>query len=183
MKSLRLAPVVLAPLVLLACGQAGDTDGADTASMDAGTDTAAMADTAAQSGMITLEARNQSGISGTAHTERAMGDSTVVVLELEGLEEDSEYPAHVHSGSCADGGPVAVPLNPVTGGAEGSGTSRTTIDVTQFSDTLTYFVQAHQPGGQPAACANVPTEEPQEGEMSGDDGEMEGGTEGSGAGA
>lgn len=169
----RLAPAVLAPLVLLACGEAGQTDGADTASAEAGTDTAAMADTAARSGAIQLEARNQSGITGSAWTEAGSGDSAVVVLELQGLEEGSEYPVHVHEGRCASGGPVAAPLTAVSGGGDGSGTSRTTISTTQFSDTLEYFVQAHLPDGTPAACADVPTQEPQKSKASSGGGEMD----------
>lgn len=162
MRLLRLAPVVLAPLLLLACGEAGDTEGADTASMDAELDSAAMADSARQSGSLELEAKNQSGVTGTAHTEPAPGDSAVVVLELDGLDEGSEYPAHVHQGTCDEGGPVAAALNAVTGGADGTGTSRTTLSTTQFEDTLRYFLQAHLPDGAPAACADVPAASPQD---------------------
>ena len=155
MRHLKAMLVLLTPLALAACGEAGEMDEAPADTAAAETDTAA--DTAEARGALQLEPKNESGITGEAYTEAAPGDSAVVVLELEGLEEGTEYPAHVHSGRCETGGGVAAALNPVTGDAEGAGTSRTTVATAQFSDTLDYYVQAHLPDGTPASCANVPT--------------------------
>lgn len=150
--SLRLAPALLLPVVMLTCGEpGGQTEGADTTSVDS-----AGADSVARSGSIEFESLNESGVTGTAHTERAAGDSAVLVLELQGLEEGTEYPAHVHQGTCEAGGPVAAPLEHLMGGADGAGSSRTTLSTAQFSDTLSYFIQVHAPGGKPAACVDVP---------------------------
>lgn len=150
--SLRLAPALLLPFVMLACGErGGQNEGADTTSVDT-----AAADTAARSGSIEFQSKNESGVTGTAHTERAAGDSATLVIELQGLEEGTEYPAHVHQGTCEAGGPVAAPLEHVMGGADGAGSSRTTLSTTQFSDTLGYFIQVHAPGGQHAACVDIP---------------------------
>lgn len=163
----RLVPALLLPMALLACGEGGQTDGADTAAAEA--DTAAT-DTAARSGSIQLQAKNNSGITGTAHTERAAGDSAVLVLQLDGLEQGEQYPAHVHRGTCEAGGPVAVGLTAVSGE---TGTSRTTVAPAQFADTVRYFIQVHLPGGTPAACVNVPAAAP---------GSASGGQQGAGSG-
>ena len=153
MRHLKAMLVLLAPLALAACGEAGQTDEApaDTA---AEMDTAA--DTAEASGALQLQPKNESGITGEAYTEAAPGDSAVVVLDLQGLDEGAEYPAHVHEGTCEGGGGVAAALSSVTGGADGSGTSRTTLATADFSETDPYFVQVHLPDGTPASCANVP---------------------------
>lgn len=156
MRYLRFLLVLLAPAAVAACGEAGQTGDAPA---DSAAEVDAAADTAETAEALQLEPLNESGITGEAYTERAPGDSAVVVLELQGLEEGSEYPAHVHDGRCETGGGVAAALNPVTGGAEGSGASRTTVATDQFSDTLDYYVQAHLPDGTPASCANVPTAE------------------------
>lgn len=158
MRHLKSLLVLLAPLALAACGEAGQTDEAPADTAAAETNTAA--DTAGARGALQLEPKNESGVTGEAYTEAAPGDSAAVVLELDGLEEGAEYPAHVHEGTCEEGGGVAAALNPVTGGADGSGTSRTTLATEGFSETDPYFVQVHLPDGTPASCANVPQASP-----------------------
>lgn len=98
-----------------------------------------------------------------------------VVVELEGLEAGQTYPVHVHRGSCAEGGPVLIPLESVEAGASGSGSATTTISGRQLAEAMekmesegegemegeghehpSVFIQAHQPGGTPAACGDVP---------------------------
>lgn len=156
----RILLALLTPLALAACGEAGQSGDMESDTAAAEMDTAAAADTGQQRGALQLEPRNESGITGEAWTEAAPGDSAVIVVELQGLEEGSEYPAHVHEGRCEGGGGVAAALSPVTGGADGSGTSRTTLATAQFSEADPYFVQVHLSDGTPAACANVPQASP-----------------------
>lgn len=103
---------------------------------------------------IPLEEVNGSGVSGEAmamHTE----ESVTVVIEVEGLPEEREYAAHVHEGSCAEGGPVAEPLNPVLGLADGTGSSTTILEPDALSPDEPHFIQVHGEGGTPIACGDV----------------------------
>jgi len=103
---------------------------------------------------VTLEPVDDSGVSGQAtvmHTE----DELVVVLELEGLPEAGEFAAHIHAGSCAEGGPVAVPLNDVIADEEGFGTSTTALDADAIDHDGEYFFQVHSADGPPIACGDL----------------------------
>lgn len=101
-----------------------------------------------------------------------------VVVRLEGLEAGQTYPVHIHQGSCAAGGPVLMPLESVEAEPSGSGSATTTISARQLAEAMekmeaggegemegeghehpTVFIQAHQPGGTPAACGDVPMDD------------------------
>lgn len=95
-----------------------------------------------------------------------------VVVELHGLASGQSYPVHVHRGSCAEGGPVLLPLESVAAGSEGAGSSTTTLTASDLAAAMekaesegedteghehpSLFLQAHRPGGTPAACGDVP---------------------------
>jgi hypothetical protein len=103
---------------------------------------------------VALEPVDDSGVSGhatTTHTE----DEVVVVLELEGLPAAGEYAAHIHSGSCAEGGPVAVPLNDVIADEDGMGTSTTVLDADAMDHDEPRFFQVHSADGPPIACGDM----------------------------
>lgn len=155
----------LTPLValtvagLFACG-GGET--ADSGEMEAGggaSEEAAgqMQQTpgAADSVQVTLEPKNQSGIEGTA-TIRHMADTVHVTLSLTGLTSGNSYPAHIHQGTCQEGGGVAAGLTAVEA-ADGSGSSETRVPASELSMDASHFVQAHLPDGTPAACADLPS--------------------------
>jgi hypothetical protein len=95
-----------------------------------------------------------SGVMGEAMVMRS--DETVVVaLELEGLPEEREYAAHIHRGTCAEGGPVAHPLNPVMGLDDGRGSSTTMFEADEISPDEPYFFQVHGGDGAPIACGDM----------------------------
>lgn len=109
-----------------------------------------------------------------------------VVLALDGLREGRTYPAHIHRGTCAEGGPVLIPLESVQADASGAGSSTTSISARQIREAMQemmgeregmmregmegrammgerghmkhppVFIMAHLPDGTPAACGDVP---------------------------
>ena len=154
------APLVgLAIAGLLACGggEAGGS-GEMEAEGQAMEDTAAgMQEAGADSVQIALTPKNESGIEGTA-TLRHRGDTVHVSLSLSGLESGSSYPAHIHQGTCQEGGGVAAGLTAVEA-SDGTGTSVTRIPAGDLDMEARHFVQAHLPDGTPAACGDLPSHE------------------------
>lgn len=147
MRTLRAVSLVLAGLVAVACAKKEQPPQA--ASSAAASTATAQADT------VTMTAKNNSGITGTAVATHT-ADSTTITVTLSGLKSGSSYPTHVHQGTCEKPGPVVTPLTSVSAGADGSGTSTTTIALGPL-DTVTkagnqLLVQSHQPDGTPAAC-------------------------------
>jgi Cu/Zn superoxide dismutase len=103
---------------------------------------------------VELEPVEDSGVSGQAtasHTETEV----TVVLEVEGLPGAGEYAAHIHSGTCAEGGPVAVPLSAVVAGDDGDGTSTTALDAEDMDHDGSHFFQIHSADGPPVACGDL----------------------------
>lgn len=103
-----------------------------------------------------------------------------VTLELEGLAAGQSHPAHIHRGSCDSPGGVAIPLEAVTAGDDGTGSSTTTITPEQMKEAHgggddakkgegkkkgekgkhhpSLLIMVHQPGGTPAACGDISAE-------------------------
>jgi hypothetical protein len=103
---------------------------------------------------IALSMMNESGVTGEAMAMHA-DDAVVVILELEGLPGEAQYAAHIHAGTCAQGGPVVVPLNPVAGLADGTGTSTTTLEADEVGTDTPHFIMIHGEGGTPIACGDM----------------------------
>lgn len=143
---------------LAACGGAGDGGMEDdTASMPESDAAATGAEEAAAMGAtVTLNALNESGITGTAEV-RGAGDDVEIEVSFEGLTEGETYPVHLHEGTCADGGGVAAPIGEVTGGADGTGSASATLAAADLSAEGSYYVQGHLPDGQPAVCGDAPS--------------------------
>ncbi|MFW6010764.1 MAG: hypothetical protein ACOC9H_02480 [Gemmatimonadota bacterium] len=143
---------------LAACGGAGDGGmEEDTASMQE-SDAAATGgeEAAAMGATITLNAVNESGITGTAEVGPD-GDAVEIEVAFEGLTEGETYPVHLHEGTCSEGGGVAAPIGEVTGGADGTGSASATIAADDLSADASYFVQGHLPDGDPAVCGDAPS--------------------------
>jgi hypothetical protein len=103
---------------------------------------------------IPLHEVNGSQVSGEAMAMHA-DDAVIVVIDLEGLPDEGEYDAHVHTGTCAEGGPVATPLNPILGLADGTGNSTTTLDADELPVGEPHFIQILGDGGSPLACGDI----------------------------
>jgi len=103
---------------------------------------------------IPLTAVGGSGVTGEAMAMHSQ-DVVMVILELDGLTAGMNHPAHIHAGTCAAGGPVAVPLTPVTGLANGTGASTTSLDADELRPSQSYFIQVHAGDGTPVACGDM----------------------------
>lgn len=152
------ALVALSFAGLIACGggEAGDSGQMEAGGQAAGEAAGQMEEStgAADSVQVPLAPKNESGIEGTA-TIRHMADTVHVTVRLNGLTSGNSYPAHIHQGTCQEGGGVAAGLTSVKA-ADGSGTSETRIPAGELSTDASYFVQAHLPDGAPAACGDLP---------------------------
>jgi hypothetical protein len=103
---------------------------------------------------VALEPVRDSGVFGQA-TALHGDEDVMVTLEVHGLPAAGEYAAHIHSGTCAEGGPVAVGLNPVIGNEAGHGTSTSTLDMGEMDHDQPYFFQVHSAEGPPVACGDM----------------------------
>ncbi len=97
---------------------------------------------------------NGSGVTGEAMAMHS-DDAVVMVIDVEGLPEEGEYAVHIHEGTCAEGGPVAEPLNPIMGLGDGTGTSTTTLEPDAIPEDEPHFIQVHGEGGTPIACGDI----------------------------
>lgn len=153
--SLLLVPL----LVIAACGAPEEDDalgGLEEAETPAETaEEMEMPEEAAPAEVsMMLETLNESGVTGTV-TVTHEGESVVVDVQVQGVSEGEELPAHVHEGDCATGGSVLVPLNAIAI-SDGSGSSSTTLEAAQVPEDQAAYVQVHAPDGQPVACADLP---------------------------
>lgn len=135
--------VALVSVAVLACS-GGESSRQDTGSdQDSGSQFSA-----------SVAPKNDSGMQG--HVMVAAGsDSLTIKLEVLGLEAGTEYTAHLHEGSCEQGGDVIAELNSPTVASVGLGSSLTALSPDAMQAGQPYFVQIHLPGGTPAACADV----------------------------
>lgn len=137
---------LVAALALVAC------DGGSQAPAEDSGETAGLPRT------VALAPMNHSGIMGTATLEEK-GESTTVVVTLEGGTPGTSYPSHIHEGICDAAGPVVVSLADVTVGQQGSGTSTTTVATKELQDAKkragSILVMSHLPTGAPAACGVI----------------------------
>ena len=141
-----LAMIVLAA----ACAKTDDAD-----------ETALPADTAATSPapgsgappaapvVVTLAAVENSGVAGEATATHSPTDVTVAI-NVTGAPA-GELPAHIHTGTCAAGGPVAVELTKVN-----NGSSSTTVPLSSLPANQASFVQVHDASGKAIACGDMP---------------------------
>jgi len=145
------AVFIALPFLLMGCGEAPPPPPVED-EMPVQEDVAPMDDIIHAE--IPLHEVNGSGVTGEAMAMHS-DDAVVVVLDLEGLPAEGEYAAHIHSGTCAEGGGVAAPLNPVMGLADGTGTSTTTLDPHDIPLDAPHFIQVHGEGGTPIACGDM----------------------------
>jgi hypothetical protein len=103
-----------------------------------------------------LEQKGNSGVTGEVSQTRTATDVTLEI-SLNGIKEGASYPAHIHTGTCATSGPVAVELNSIT--ATGTaGQSTTTVEIAKVPAQA--FVQVHDAAGTAIACSDLTTPAP-----------------------
>ena len=145
-RSAALALVTAGSFALVACS------GGDTSQQQASASGSGSASGSQYSGSVS--AMNESGMQGHV-TVSAGSDALTIKLEVLGLKGGTEYPTHLHSGTCEEGGEVVAELEPPTVASVGLGSSLTELSPDEMQAGQPYFVQLHQPDGTPAACANV----------------------------
>ena len=154
MKMNNLHIVALSVLFGLAACERETAENANTAADTAGDTLAARADTAmempTEPTTTDLDEVDNSGISGEATATHSRDEVTVSILLKEGARAEASYPAHIHTGNCRDGGPVAVELSPVQ-----NLQSSKTIPLSQLPANQPAFIQVHNEGGKPIACGNM----------------------------
>ena len=145
--------LALSVLFALAACERETAENADTAA-DTVADTLARGDSAmdmpAEPTTTDLDEVDNSGISGEAVATHSQNEVTVSILLKEGGKPNVSYPAHIHTGNCKDGGPVAVELSPVQ-----NLQSSKTISLSQLPADKPAFIQVHDEGGKPVACGNM----------------------------
>lgn len=143
----------LVTFLMLGCAQTEDEyddAAAEPAEMPAPASDAITPDYGPAAPVVTqLEALNNSGITGDVTATHTASDVTVQI-SLSGAAEGTTYPAHIHTGTCASGGPVAVELTAVS-----AGQSSTTVENSRLPADQPAFVQVHDAGGNPVACSNL----------------------------
>ena len=97
-----------------------------------------------------LDEVNDSDVSGEATATHAQDQVTVSILLKEGAQAGTEYAAHIHTGNCKDGGPVAVALESVR-----NLQSQKTIAASAIPADRPAFIQVHGANGQPVACGDM----------------------------
>lgn len=147
-----LAVALLLPLS--ACGG----DSGDSAPAASSTPAASPAPAAAPPAEVpgiplAFAALGESGVTGTGRLVDE-GESSLLTIELHGLPGAGSYNAHIHNGSCAEIGGVAVRLTAVTAGADGHGTSSTTFGTADLPEGM-LAVQVHGVDGPGIACADI----------------------------
>lgn len=93
----------------------------------------------------TLQPRNNSGVSGTVRAQAAVA-ATGVTITVTGATPNSHHPWHVHTGTCATGGPVygaATAYPALHIGANGGATATASIGVA-LNEEQRYHVNVHR---------------------------------------
>lgn len=122
---------------------------------------------AADTIMVELSSKNDSGIRARARLVHGE-DQLRVAIAAVGLDAGEEYPAHIHQGTCEEGGGVAAGLDPVQKESEedDAGTSISAVSAEELkeakdeveSEHPSFFLQIHLPDGTPAACGDIEKE-------------------------
>ena len=84
---------------------------------------------------FSLASVNNSGVSGSIKFEEADLGGTIVTIELNGTTSGASHPSHIHFNSAAEGGDIAISLNPVDGA---TGMSETYVETLDNGTGITY---------------------------------------------
>jgi hypothetical protein len=76
-----------------------------------------------------------SGVSGTVTFRKQSSTATLITIQLTGTVTGDSHPAHIHANTAANGGPIAVDFNPVSGA---NGKSETVVTELNDGTPVTY---------------------------------------------
>lgn len=103
---------------------------------------------------VRLTALSGSGVGGEVaamHTE----DAIVLVVEATGLPGPREYGVYLHRERCRDDGILAMPLNPIVGLPDSTGTSTTVLEPSDVAGAGPLSVRLVGVGNAPLACGEL----------------------------
>jgi hypothetical protein len=155
----------------IACGD-GDEDAGDgaaepTATVEEVAPTEPAADETPEAGAeiapITLDAMDDSGVTGTATVTQIGTDGTEVIVTIDGGLEPGSHQNHFHHGTCEAQGDVHVTLGELVAADDGSAETTTSFDPATnpddqpFSHWLAreHYIAAHAIDGTVVTCGNV----------------------------
>ncbi len=112
---------------------------------------------------LILSPKNSSSVTGNAMMNFIGVGKLQVQVQVSGLTPNSVHPEHIHGGTCSDGGPIIIPLNDLTAGADGKATSTTIINGPPWFTIPSrgWFINVHQGPtmsdgeAMPIACGDV----------------------------
>ncbi|WP_143959824.1 hypothetical protein [Litoribacter populi] len=85
--------------------------------------------------IYTLTAVSDPAISGNVIFRKEGPNSTRIMIELNGTQDGNIHPAHIHSNSVSQGGPIVIDLAPVDGN---TGRSKTLVTAFDDGNSVTY---------------------------------------------
>lgn len=83
----------------------------------------------------TLNALDNSGVSGSVIFRKMSATSTLIIVQLTGTKAGDSHPAHIHANNAAAGGPIVIDFTPVDGA---TGKSETTVTQLKDGTPITY---------------------------------------------
>ncbi len=128
------AALVLGSLVACGGDKGSAVDTTASSAMAASADSAAMmSPTAPGRWTATLASMAGTNVTGTASVMAgSSAGTTSTEITISGAPPNGEHPWHIHSGTCATGGPVVGPATdytPIKADASGNGTSTGTVNI------------------------------------------------------
>lgn len=99
---------------------------------------------------VGLDDVNDSGIEGEATATHGPNEVTVSILLKDKAQASVNYPAHIHTGSCEKGGPVAVDLGTVQ-----NLQAQKTVPLSSLPRDQEHYIQVHDASGKPVACGDM----------------------------
>jgi hypothetical protein len=145
----KLQMAAVAMIVMAAACAENETDDADLPADSAALTPATGSEAPPSAPVVTqLAAVGGSGVTGEATATHTPTDVTVAI-NVTGAPA-GDLPAHIHTGTCAAGGPVAVELTRVS-----NGQSSTTVSLASLPANQSSFVQVHDASGKAIACGDM----------------------------
>lgn len=113
-------------------------------------------------GEVKVEFQEVDGSAAEGLVTLRLADGTyTAVVAMDTHRSPGDYPVAIHSGTCAAGGPVVVPLTSVQGQEGGEGQASTTFSASELPSGQSYFVQLNDSqDGSALACADLPALDP-----------------------
>lgn len=104
---------------------------------------------------FTMVAQNNSGVSGTGQVVKGSGSFTLTI-KLSGMAPSSSHISHIHNGSCAKPGGIALALTQVVADSTGAATVTSNVPAEYLVPAGGWYVNVHH-GPDFSVPANAPS--------------------------